>query len=235
MYSLSFQHHGKCARHDYTGTTRLRLTVFWQILSSFGPTKNRDGSSKIDSAPTFAPFPSPGSARTSGPSGSKCNRRNLQFIQSPKRDSDIQNPSLGTKEHTMVASQQSTICSSARESLSTKTLLYRRYTSKESTDLVSHWVTALKCSSLFFLHHLNTQTRRGDAIFSLRFLFNRRDGLFFTEIFLACSKQQKWITHPLHAFELVVRRLLDAVGMVLEGGVTAGVVLLLLDNDEKWK
>lgn len=34
--------------------------------------------------------------------------------------------------------------------------------------------------------------------------------------------------HPLHALVLVVRRLLDAVGMVLEGGVAAGVVLLLL-------
>lgn len=36
------------------------------------------------------------------------------------------------------------------------------------------------------------------------------------------------LTHPLHALVLVVRRLLDAVDVVLEGGVTPGVVLLLL-------
>lgn len=35
-------------------------------------------------------------------------------------------------------------------------------------------------------------------------------------------------THSLHALVLVVGRLLDAVGVVLERGVTAGVVLLLL-------
>jgi len=37
-------------------------------------------------------------------------------------------------------------------------------------------------------------------------------------------------THPLAALVLVVRRLLDAVGVVLEGGVTPGVVLLLLEE-----
>lgn len=38
------------------------------------------------------------------------------------------------------------------------------------------------------------------------------------------------IPYPLHALELVVGRLLDAVGVVLEGGVTASVVLLLFDQ-----
>lgn len=40
-------------------------------------------------------------------------------------------------------------------------------------------------------------------------------------------------SHPLHALVLVVRRLLDAVHVVLEGGVTAGVVLLLLQKKNK--
>ena len=38
-------------------------------------------------------------------------------------------------------------------------------------------------------------------------------------------------SHPLHALVLVVGRLLDAVGVVLEGGVTPGVVLLLLTKN----
>lgn len=40
-------------------------------------------------------------------------------------------------------------------------------------------------------------------------------------------------THPLHALVLVVGRLLDAVGMVLEGRVAPGVVLLLLSQDSR--
>lgn len=36
------------------------------------------------------------------------------------------------------------------------------------------------------------------------------------------------LSHPFHAFVLVVGSLLDAIGVVLEGGVTTGVVLLLL-------
>lgn len=36
--------------------------------------------------------------------------------------------------------------------------------------------------------------------------------------------------YPLHALVLVVRRLLDAVDVVLEGGVAPGVVLLLLNE-----
>lgn len=39
------------------------------------------------------------------------------------------------------------------------------------------------------------------------------------------------MSHPLHALVLVVGCLLDAVGMVLEGGVAPGVVLLLFSQD----
>lgn len=45
-----------------------------------------------------------------------------------------------------------------------------------------------------------------------------------------CTTADARLAYPLHALELVVRRLLDTIGVVLEGGIAPGVVLLLLDQ-----
>ena len=49
-----------------------------------------------------------------------------------------------------------------------------------------------------------------------------------TKRVLSCLSSCLSLSHPLHALVLVVGRLLDPVHVVLEGGVTPGVVLLLL-------
>lgn len=48
----------------------------------------------------------------------------------------------------------------------------------------------------------------------------------------AVRRAQSVKSYPLHALVLVVWRLLDAVDVVLEGGVTPGVVLLLNGEEE---
>lgn len=60
-----------------------------------------------------------------------------------------------------------------------------------------------------------------------RLLHNQRQSLLLMPLLYLGYK----VSHPLHALVLVVRSLLDAVGVVLEGGVAPGVVLLLLASN----